>query len=115
MINNISETIPLSINAKGNLIHLNKPIVMGILNITDDSFYSKTAKAAIASGAAIINDISAGTIDKEMLSTIASLNVPYVMMHMQGLPEYMQNAPQYNDVVHDTINYFIERVGLARQ
>ena len=186
MINNISETIPLSINAKGKLIHLNKPIVMGILNITDDSFYvksrfkdtdeillavdrmlaqgatiidigaassrpgakliqddleqeiilpviasvvknfpaaifsvdtynSKTAKAAITSGAAIINDISAGTIDKEMLSTIASLNVPYVMMHMQGLPEYMQNAPQYNDVVHDTINYFIERVGLARQ
>lgn len=186
MINNLSASIPLSINIKGKLFSLNKPIVMGILNITKDSFYeksrinnaesalettalmirdgaliidlgaassrpgaklveaeaeiqtllpvleslvkhfpeaifsvdtynAKTAVAAVNSGAAIINDISAGTIDKGMFEAIAALNVPYIMMHMQGIPAIMQNAPDYHNVVQDIISFFVERVGKARE
>jgi dihydropteroate synthase len=186
MINSLSESITLSINLKGNLLSLKTPLVMGILNITNDSFYkksrfigndniievaqqmfdagatiidigaassrpgaklieaekeietllpvlenlvkhfpeaffsidtyhSKTAKYAVDAGAAMINDISSGSIDKEMFSVIAALNVPYVMMHMQGIPETMQDAPSYSNVVKETLNYFIEKVSLARQ
>jgi len=186
MINNISAPIPLSINLKGNLLLLDKPLVMGVLNITKDSFYeksrfqnnddliyqtekmlsagaaiidvgaassrpgaklinaeeevelllpalhnllqhfpeaifsidtynSKTAIAAAEMGAALINDISAGAIDDQMFSTIAALNIPYVMMHMQGVPEHMQKLPRYDDVVQETIQYFVQKVGIARQ
>lgn len=79
-----------------------------------DTYNSITAKQAFNSGAAMINDISAGKIDPNMLSTIASLNIPYVMMHMKGLPEHMQDNPSYTNVLQESIDYFVERVGLAR-
>lgn len=186
MINNLSESFPLSINIKGKLLSLKKPVVMGILNINNDSFYvksrmqdaeeateltskmlqsgaqiidigaassrpgaklmgfseeidlllpvlerlilqfpetpfsvdtynSKTAEVAIKAGAAIINDISAGNIDKNMLAVVAQYKVPYIMMHMQGIPEFMQDAPKYEHVVQETIQFFVEKVGLAKQ
>lgn len=186
MINNLSESLPLSINIKGRLISLEKPLVMGILNITNDSFYeksrvkyieqailvtsemlkagasiidigaassrpgaklvnaateleilmpvlegllqhfpetifsvdtynAKTAEFVIDSGAGMINDISAGSIDKDMFALMAQKNVPYVMMHMQGIPEFMQISPQYENVVEETIQYFVEKVGMAHQ
>jgi dihydropteroate synthase len=64
-----------------------------------DTYNAGTAKETIAAGASIINDISAGTFDKEMLSTVAKLKVPYIAMHIQGTPETMQQSPQYDDVV----------------
>ena len=71
--------------------------------ISVDTFWSNTAKQSVLKGANIINDISAGEIDKNMLRTIAKLNVPYIMMHMQGTPEIMQDNPQYNNVTLEKI------------
>ena len=186
MINNISGSIPLSINVKGKLLSFDSPIVMGILNVTTDSFYKKsrftsfeslhdacekmlaagasiidigaassrpgaklieaveetallipllsslvkafpganfsidtynavTAKVAVESGAALINDISAGLLDAEMFNTIASLKVPYIMMHMQGIPSTMQIEPKYENVLKETMEFFVQRIDLARK
>ncbi|MDR2887899.1 MAG: dihydropteroate synthase [Bacteroidales bacterium] len=173
---------PRYINAGGRLIDLNIPKVMGIINITPDSFYSgsrisgaeatvaavgrmiadgadiidiggyssrpgapelpaeeeekrvlpaiklirnefpetvisvDTYRAAIAEkavveyGVHIVNDISGGDADPEMFKVISKTKVPYIMMHMQGRPGTMQDAPQYNDVVSDILKYFGERI-----
>lgn len=176
----------MTINCKGSLIALSTPKVMGILNITPDSFYdggkyrdesvvlnhvkqmldegatfidvgaysskpnadfvseddelkrilpvvssilkefpdvllsidtfrSQVAKACIEMGAAIINDISAGLLDKNMLKTVADLKVPYIMMHMRGTPQTMQQLTQYNNLIKDILFYFSERITAARQ
>ena len=176
----------MTINCKGQLIDLSTPKVMGILNITPDSFYdggkhkneidvlkhvekmlsegatfidvgayssrpkadhvsenielqrilpiveailkafpdallsidtfrSQVAKKGIEAGAALVNDISAGTLDKDMLSTIATLRVPYIMMHMRGNPKTMQKKTKYDNLIKDIIFYFSERIAEARQ
>ncbi|OLY92712.1 dihydropteroate synthase [Cnuella takakiae] len=73
--------------------------------ISADTFYASVAREAVAAGASIINDVSAGNIDPEMFATVASLDVPYVLMHMQGDPQTMQQNPQYNDVVLDVFDF----------
>jgi dihydropteroate synthase len=70
-----------------------------------DTFYSKIAKAAIEAGASIVNDVSAGSIDTELISTVAALNVPYILMHMQGNPQNMQQSPVYKNVVLDVFDF----------
>jgi dihydropteroate synthase len=67
--------------------------------ISVDTYNAATAKAAVAAGAAIINDISGGAYDEEMLATVAQLKVPYIAMHIQGTPATMQADPRYTDVV----------------
>ncbi|TVZ57550.1 dihydropteroate synthase [Flavobacteriaceae bacterium MAR_2010_105] len=175
----------MTINCKGQLIDLSVPKVMGILNLTPDSFYdggrykndkdflsqtekmlnegatfidlgayssrpnathiseteelqrllpviellmdnfpeallsvdtfrSQVARKGIHAGACMINDISAGKLDKNMLPTIASLKVPYVMMHMKGTPQTMQNQTQYTDMMKEILFYFSERITKAR-
>lgn len=175
----------MTINCKGNLIDLSTPKIMGILNVTPNSFYdggkykseteilyqvevmldegatfidigaysskpnadfvseqeevdriipvialilkhfpdtilsvdtfrSEVAKRAIESGAAIINDISAGVLDDKMLETIAKYNVPYIMMHMRGTPQTMQSLTQYENIVKEMLFYFSEKVAHAR-
>jgi dihydropteroate synthase len=175
----------MTINCKGTLIDLSTPKVMGILNITPDSFYdggalktdaallslaekmvnngatfldmggyssrpgatdiseseeisrvipaielvlrnfpkalisidtfrSEVAKKAIESGAAIINDVSAGMLDEAMLPTVAQLQVPYVMMHMRGTPQTMQTLTDYENITLDVLRYFSERISAAR-
>jgi dihydropteroate synthase len=170
-----------SLNCKGKLLSMGKPLVMGILNITDDSFYaasrmqhidaiknkatqmlqegadildigaqstrpgsirisvddelkkllpaiemlvhlfpeiiisidtyhSKVAKETVNAGASIVNDISAGEMDKSMLKTVASLKVPYICMHMKGVPETMQQQAQYEDVTKEVLDYFIAKI-----
>ena len=170
-----------SINCRGNLIDLDKPKVMGILNLTPDSFYdggkftsdrqilkqvekmltegatfidmgayssrpgashvsleeersrllpalkrvlkefdqalvsvdtfrSEIARESVEEGAALINDISAGHLDPDMFSTIAQLQVPYIIMHMRGTPQDMQEKVQYNNLVKEIIYYFSERI-----
>ena len=69
--------------------------------ISIDTTSSVVAEKAVESGAAIVNDISAGTVDKRMLEAVASLGVPYIAMHMQGTPKTMQNNPSYQNVVSD--------------
>lgn len=66
-----------------------------------DTYNAETAKAAINEGAAIVNDISGGKFDSDMLQTVAALRVPYIAMHIQGSPETMQQNPQYDDVVFE--------------
>lgn len=176
----------MTINCKGKLIDLSSPKVMGILNITPDSFYdggmyknekdilnkvenmlnegatfidvgayssrpnadhvsetdelkrilpivdlilkvfpetllsidtfrSKVAKSCIEAGACMINDISAGKLDNNMLQTIADLNVPYIMMHMRGTPQNMQQQTHYDDLIKDIIFYFSERIAAAKE
>ena len=78
--------------------------------ISVDTFWSNTAKQSVLKGANIINDISAGEIDENMLRTIAKLNVPYIMMHMQGTPEIMQDNPQYNNVTLEIMNFFKHKI-----
>ena len=165
----------MTINCKGKLIDLSSPKVMGILNITPDSFYdggahknetevlkhvaqmlndgatfidvgayssrpnaghvseadelkrilpivalvlkefpetllsidtfrSQVAKQTIEAGACMVNDISAGLLDKDMLRTVAKLGVPYIMMHMRGTPKTMQQQTDYNNLVKDLLS-----------
>lgn len=72
--------------------------------ISVDTFYAPVAKEAVAAGASIVNDVSAGTIDADLLPTVASLGVPYVLMHMRGDPQTMQQNPQYKNVTLDVFD-----------
>jgi dihydropteroate synthase len=75
--------------------------------ISIDTFYAVVAREAVARGASIVNDISAGSIDPNLHSTVASLKVPYVLMHMQGNPQSMQVKPSYEDVTREVLDFFI--------
>jgi dihydropteroate synthase len=171
-----------SINVRGKLIGFDKPRVMGIINVTPDSFYSgsrhtdeesvlkkaesmlsagadfidiggcstrpgatavsadeekkrvlgavrlisaefpeaiisvDTFRAEIAleavseCGASMINDITGGDGDSEMFSVVSKLNVPYILMHMQGTPETMQHKPVYDDIISDILQWFGKRI-----
>ncbi|WP_120202771.1 dihydropteroate synthase [Ichthyenterobacterium magnum] len=80
-----------------------------------DTFRSEVAKQCINSGASLINDISAGHIDENMLQTIANLQVPYIMMHMKGTPQTMQEQTHYDDLIKDILSYFSKRIAKARE
>ncbi|CAN5130416.1 dihydropteroate synthase [soil metagenome] len=82
--------------------------------ISIDTYYSSVAKEAVAAGACIVNDISAGKMDNEMVSTVAGLNVPYIIMHMKGTPENMQDQAVYNDLSKEVLDYFIERISVCK-
>jgi dihydropteroate synthase len=86
-------------------VHKNFPDVI----ISIDTYYSSVAKEGVRHGASIVNDISAGTMDKEMLPTVAQLNVPYVVMHMKGTPETMQREANYDDVTREVLDFFIRK------
>lgn len=174
-----------SLNIKGKLIDLSSPKVMGILNITPDSFYSnsrtksidealtkaaqflnegatfidiggyssrpgakdistgeeidrlvpvveslvkafpeavisidtfraKVAEETISAGAHIINDIAAGDMDERMFETVAKLQVPYMMMHMKGTPQNMQQNPVYDNVLLEVIDYLAKKVAALK-
>ena len=178
--------INTTLNINGSLLDLSTPLVMGILNVTPDSFYAGSRKqvegdiharieeivtqggdiidiggyssrpnAAVVSseeemqrlsvalnilsqhyasipisvdtfradiarkcveqyGAALINDISAGEMDKEMFRTVADLGVPYCMMHMKGTPQTMQQHTDYQHMMEEIIMYFSRKVGELR-
>ncbi len=78
--------------------------------ISIDTYYANVAKYSIENGADIINDISGGEIDNEMFRTIADLKVPYVLMHMKGTPENMNQFTHYNNIIQEMILYFSEKV-----
>lgn len=176
----------LSLNCKGELIDLSAPKVMGILNITPDSFYdggqfkdsksilvqteklisegatfvdvgayssrpgadfvseneelhritpvvelilkhfpkalisidsfrANVIRECVNAGAVISNDISAGHLDDQMMKTIGELGIPYIMMHMRGTPQTMQNLTHYDHLVTEIFSYFSERIQLAKQ
>lgn len=82
--------------------------------ISIDTVRSRVAREAVAAGARLINDISAGSMDREMYQTVADLQAPYILMHMRGKPESMQREPQYEDVVQEILDFFIAEVGKLR-
>ena len=178
--------MPYTLNVRGRLFNLSTPQVMGILNVTPDSFYAASrveteesirvrvrqivaeggsmidvgayssrpgaddvsaeeemerlrrgvrivreeapevpvsidtfradvAKMAIEElGADIINDISGGELDKRMFATVAKLGVPYILMHMKGTPQTMQQAPHYDDLMKEVLLYFAEKIQQLR-
>ncbi|WP_261380983.1 dihydropteroate synthase [Mucilaginibacter pallidiroseus] len=176
----------LTLNAGGRLIDLTNPLVMGIINITPDSFHADSRKngideivkqagamladgaaildiggyssrpgaaevspqeeadrvipgieaivksfpdviisvdtfradvgeAAINAGANIINDISGGELDDKMFTTVARLQVPYILMHMRGTPQSMTQLTDYDDVFAEVYNYFAKKIYQLRQ
>lgn len=92
--------------------HLTKKHPNLILSI--DTFRADVAQQAIHAGAHIINDISGGSLDENMFATVAALQVPYILMHMRGTPETMQQLTDYEDIVDDIAFYFGERVAKLR-
>jgi dihydropteroate synthase len=94
-----------------NSLHKNFPELI----ISVDTFYSQVAKESVAAGASIINDISGGNFDNEMLETVAKLKIPYVCMHIKGTPEAMQQKPEYDDVTKEILDFFIERIDACKK
>ena len=80
-----------------------------------DTFRSEIARMAVNEGASMINDISGGQADERMFKTIGELQVPYVMMHTQGMPQTMQVAPKYDHVINELIVFFAKQIALAHQ
>lgn len=81
-----------------------------------DTFEPVVAEAAINAGASILNDISAWNINEELLKVVERhQNVPYILMHMQGRPQNMQQNPTYRDLLVDIMDFFIEKIGILKQ
>ncbi len=116
-------------SSRPNAVHVSEaeeehrilPIINSVLTtfpdvlLSIDTFRSGIAQKSIEAGAALINDISAGHLDPNMLQTIANLKVPYIMMHMKGTPQTMQQLAQYNHLTKEVIFYFSERISAAKQ
>lgn len=84
------------------------------LFISVDTFRSTVAKQCVDLGACMINDISGGNLDTSMFDTVANLQVPYIMMHMQGTPQNMQNKPAYSNVVKEILTSFSGKITTLR-
>lgn len=79
-----------------------------------DTFNAPVARAAIAGGAHLVNDVSGGNLDEHMFETVAELKVPYVLMHMRGTPQTMKGLTQYDDLVNDIIGELQQKVSRLR-
>jgi dihydropteroate synthase len=89
-----------------DLLHRRWPEVL----LSVDTWYARVAREAVAAGASMVNDISGGRFDPEMLSTVGGLKVPYVCMHMKGTPATMNREAVYEDVVREVLDFFIRRI-----
>ena len=86
---------------------LNRRFPETILSV--DTYQSRVAFEAVAAGASMVNDISGGEMDPNMLKVVGGLSVPYICMHMQGRPETMQKSPSYEDVVLEVLDFFMRK------
>jgi dihydropteroate synthase len=82
--------------------------------VSIDTFYSRVAEEAISRGAGMVNDTSSGSIDTNMLSAVASLNVPYICMHALGTPDIMQQQPSYENVTREVLDFLIQKTEACR-
>ena len=89
--------------------------VPGEVLVSVDTTLSEVARAALDAGADMVNDVSAGRDDPEILSLVAERGVPYCLMHMQGTPKTMQDDPQYSDVVKEVREFLAERAEAVEQ
>ncbi len=83
--------------------------------ISVDTFRSKVADEVLKNGACMINDISGGNLDENIFSIIAKHQVPYVLMHMKGSPQTMQNSLNYNDIIIELENFFTEKINILKE
>lgn len=83
--------------------------------ISVDTYYAKVAEQCMRAGAAIINDISAGDMDPDMIAVAAATQAPYIAMHMRGTPASMQHQPHYEDVTREVLDYFIQKKAACLQ
>lgn len=83
--------------------------------ISVDTYHPTVSTAAVSAGADMVNDISGGRFFEDMLSTVASLNVPYICMHSRGTIETMHEKPQSNNIITELLDYFIERINACTQ
>jgi len=96
------------------------PAIEGILKefpkaiLSIDSFRSEVVKKSVETGAAIVNDISGGSIDSEMFKTVSKLKIPFIMMHMRGTPQTMAKLTDYENITKEVLNYFSEKIAHAR-
>ncbi|MBS1915509.1 MAG: dihydropteroate synthase [Bacteroidetes bacterium] len=90
---------------KIELIHKHFPQAF----ISIDTIYAEVAKQSVHAGASIVNDISGGNMDKEMLEVVGKLNVPYICMHIKGTPQTMQENPVYENVTKEILDFFIHK------
>ena len=96
------------------VIEILKKSIPGII-ISIDTYHSKVAEETINAGASIINDISAGEMDKNMIKTVARLNVPFICMHIKGVPETMQHQPHYEDIKKEILDFFISKTSECKE
>ena len=87
-------------------IHIKFPDTL----ISIDTYRSDVAQQAVAAGAAMVNDISAGNLDAKMLKTVGALGVPFVAMHMQGKPQNMQDKPSYDNILTEIRSFFAAKI-----
>ncbi|GMQ24489.1 dihydropteroate synthase [Algoriphagus sp. oki45] len=83
--------------------------------ISLDTFRSQVAKKGIEAGADLINDVSAGNIDPEILPVVAESGLPYIAMHMRGTPQTMKGLSDYSDLIPEILYYFAEKVDLFKK
>jgi len=83
--------------------------------ISIDTYHAAVAKSAVNAGASIVNDISGGTMDQNMLEAVASLAVPYICMHMKGVPETMHHDTTYENITKEILDFFIKRINECRR
>ncbi len=97
------------------------PVIHALVNhypeavLSVDTWHAAVAEKCILAGAAIINDVSAGEMDPDMIPAAAALKVPYIAMHMKGTPADMQRNPRYDDVVREVLDYFIFKTETCRR
>lgn len=92
---------------------IHKEFPSAVLSV--DTYRSEVVKQATSEGVALLNDISAGSMDAELLDTVADLGLPYVLMHMQGTPANMQKEPHYENVCRELMDFFVEKVNMLQE
>lgn len=83
--------------------------------ISIDTFYGSVAKNAIDAGARMVNDVSGGMMDQDMIRLVAAASVPFICMHMKGTPQNMQQNAVYENVVKEVLDFFIERTATCKK
>ena len=107
------------VSAKDEMVRFKEPLIklrkeFPHIIISVDTYLAEVADMAISLGADIINDISGGTLDENMIDLVAKNDIPYIMMHMQGTPQTMQQNPTYNNVVTEINSFFESAINTCR-
>jgi dihydropteroate synthase len=109
-----AEPVPAEVEAARVLPVVERLAAEAGVPVSVDTAKGDVARAALAAGATVVNDVTAGRHDPEILGVAATAGAGYVVMHMQGEPRTMQRDPRYDDVVRDVGDFLVERLEVAR-